>query len=140
MALAADLVVAPVVPENFALSGLKITANTIRELEESYCIKIPFGIVLNKYDARTILSQDALKLLVEHPLYSEYLLQSYIHTAQEFPNAIAKGQSIYDNVKTNIAQDDIDSLTREILHIGQRKEQINCKKVSRTARMEATLA
>ncbi len=137
--LAVDLVVAPVVPENFALSGLKITANTIRELEDNYDVRIPFGIVLNKYDARTILSQDALNMLVNHPLYRDFLLQSYVHTSQEFPNAIAKGQTIYDNVKPSLAQDDIDNLTKEILQIGKFPERSARKKASRSAKLESVL-
>lgn len=137
--LAADMVVSPVVPENFALSGLKITANTIKELEDTYKINIPFSIVLNKYDARTILAQDALNMLIAHPLYKDFLLQTFVHTAQEFPNAIAKGQSIFDNVKPSLAKDDIDNLTKEILQIGSLPERQTKKKVSRSAKLEAVL-
>jgi chromosome partitioning protein len=137
--LAVDMVVSPVVPENFALSGLKITANTIKELEDSYKINIPFGIVLNKYDARTILSQDALNMLINHPLYKDFLLQTYVHTSQDFPNSIAKGQSIYDNVKPTLAKDDIDNLTKEILQIGHLPERITKKKISRSAKLESVL-
>jgi chromosome partitioning protein len=137
--LAVDMVVSPVVPENFALSGLKITANTIKELEDSYEINIPFGIVLNKYDSRTILSQDALNMLISHPLYKDFLLQTYVHNSQDFPNAIAKGQSIYDNVKPTFAKDDIDNLTREILQIGQLPQRSNKKKTSRSSKLEVVL-
>jgi chromosome partitioning protein len=137
--LAVDMVISPVVPENFALSGLKITANTIRELEDNYKINIPFGIVLNKYDARTILSQDALNMLINHPLYKDFLLQTYIRTSQEFPNAIAKGQTIYDNLKFNLAKDDIDNLTKEILQIGDLPERNSRKKASRSAKLETIL-
>lgn len=122
--LAVDMVVSPVVPEKFALSGLKITANTIKELEDSYEINIPFGVVLNKYDARTILSQEALNMLLRHPLYKDFLLQTYIHSSQEFPNAIAKGQSIYDTIKPSLAKDDIDNLTREILQLGNLPQRV----------------
>ena len=137
--LAVDMVVSPVVPENFALSGLKITANTIRELEDNYQVNIPFGIVLNKYDARTILSQDALNMLINHQLYRDFLLQTCVHTSQEFPNSIAKGQSIYDNVKPTLAKDDIDNLTREILQIGPQPERYTKKRASRSVKLESVL-
>ena len=138
--LAVDMVVAPVVPENFALSGLKITCNAINELQESYNQKIPLGIVLNKFDTRTVLSQDALQTLMHHPLYRDNLLQTYIRNSQEFPNSIARGQSIFDTVKPSIAQDDIDSLTREILEIGQLPKRQVKNKASRSAKLEASLA
>lgn len=138
--LAVDAVISPVVPENFALSGLKITYNTITELEEAYGIKIPFKIVLNKYDARTILSQDALQTLISHPHYKENMLQTYVRTSQEFPNAIAKGISIYDSIKPSIAKADIDFLTREILAIGAPRTPITTKKFSRAIRLESSLA
>lgn len=124
--LAVDTIVAPVVPENFALSGLKITCNTIKELEQNYLKKIYFKILVNKYDARTILSQDALHMLNNHPIYSQHLLKSYVRNSQEFPNAIAKGKTIFDQVKPTIAKLDVDQFTRELLEIGvlsQRKSQ-----------------
>ena len=116
--LAVDLVVAPVVPENFALSGLKITCNSIKELEQNYGKNIKFKILVNKYDARTILSQDALHMLSNHSGYAPHLLQTYIRTSQEFPNAIAKGKTIFDQIKPTIAKADVDNLTRELLQIG----------------------
>ena len=117
--LAVDTVVAPVVPENFALSGLKVTCNAIQELEQNYSTNILFKILINKYDARTILSQDALGMLRKHPVYSKHLLQNYIRTSQEFPNAIARGKTIFDQVKTSIAKTDVDNLTKELLNIGK---------------------
>jgi chromosome partitioning protein len=117
--LAVDTVVAPVVPENFALSGLKVTCNTIQELEQNYATNILFKILVNKYDARTILSQDALTMLRRHPVYSKHLLQNYIRTSQEFPNAISKEKTIFDQVKATIAKTDVDNLTKELLNIGQ---------------------
>lgn len=115
--LGVDIVLSPVVPENFALSGLKITCNAIKELEQNYGTNIPFKILINKYDARTNLSQDALYMLRKHPVYSQYLLRSYIRTSQEFPNAIAKNKTIFDQVKPTIAKLDVDNLTRELLNI-----------------------
>lgn len=116
--LAVDTVVAPVVPENFALSGLKITCNSIKELEQNYSTNIAFKILINKYDARTILSQDALHMLSRHSVYSSYLLKNYIRTSQEFPNAIARSKTIFDQIKPTIAKIDVDNLTRELLQIG----------------------
>lgn len=117
--LAVDQVVAPVVPENYALSGLKATSKAIKELQQSYNVKIPFSITVNKYDPFAVLSQEALDILSGHSEYKENLLSSYIHASQEFPNAIARSESIFDTVKTTQAKRDIDNLTRELLGIGK---------------------
>lgn len=142
--LAVDQVVAPVVPENFALAGLKATYKAIQELEQNYDRGIDFLIALNKYDARTILSQDALHTLLNHPGYKDHLLKSYIPMSQEFPNAIAKGQTIFDIVKPSIAKSGIDAITREILGIGADEadaEQKRAKRFkSRSHRLEESLA
>lgn len=138
--LAVDMVVSPVVPENFALSGLKTTHNTIRELEEAYNTNIPFGIVLNKHDARTTLSQDALQTLVNHFNYRGNMLKTYIRTSQEFPNAIANGQTIFDSVKPSIAKTDIDNLTKELLGIGQPQKHKTDKPTTRYSKLENSLA
>src|SRR5690606_25152806 len=84
MTLAVDKVVAPVVPENFALSGLKATCNAVGELQASYKKDIGFSIALNKYDSRTILSQDAVQMLLKHPNYRDHLLSTYVRMSQDF--------------------------------------------------------
>lgn len=113
--LAVDQVVAPVVPENYALSGLKATKAAIQELQQSYKVQIPLRITVNKYDSRALLSHDALKILSGESEYKNELLNSYIHSSTEFPNAIARGESIFDNPKSSQAKRDIDKLTRELL-------------------------
>lgn len=115
--LAVDTVVAPVVPENYALSGLRATKNAIQELQENYHTKIALGITVNKYDSRAVLSQEALEILTGHSDYKNDLLNAYVHAAAEFPNAVARGESIFDTVKPNQAKRDIDKLTRELLGI-----------------------
>ncbi len=117
--LAVDKVIAPVVPENYAISGLKATKNAIQELQESYHKKIKWNITVNKYDPRAVLSQEAIQMLSGHSEYKDNLLNAYVHTSVEFPNATARGESIFDTIRTNQAKRDIDVLTREILGLDQ---------------------
>ncbi|HSX19565.1 MAG TPA: AAA family ATPase, partial [Gammaproteobacteria bacterium] len=77
--LAVDQVIAPVIPESYALSGLKATRNAIRELEENYKTKISLAVAVNKHDPRAVLSQEARQLLIGYPV---------IHNASEFPESI----------------------------------------------------
>ncbi|MBV9576295.1 MAG: AAA family ATPase [Gammaproteobacteria bacterium] len=117
MALAVDEVVSPVTPEKFCLSGLKITTQELNGLEENANHKVAMRIVVNKFDSRTSLSHEVLSTLIKHPIYGEKLYKTYVRTNQEFPNAIARGQSVFDTLKMSTAKEDIDLLTRELLEI-----------------------
>ena len=112
--LASDLVISPVVPENFAIAGLEVTRKALLELQDNYATEIDFKITLNKYDARTKLSQNALRLLSNHEIYRHNLL-GYVRASQEFPNAVARGGSIFDTTKSTAAKEDIDQLTQALL-------------------------
>jgi chromosome partitioning protein len=118
VALAADLVISPVTPEKFSISGLEVTTNELHSLEESYKCKIPIKVVINKYDNRTILSHEVLGTLMKHQKYGELLCKSYVRISQEFPNSIAKKQTIFDSLSMTTAKEDLDLLTQELLGIG----------------------
>jgi chromosome partitioning protein len=60
VALSSDVVIAPVTPEEFSLSGLKISTQEIMNLEQNYKTRIPLRLVLNKFDTRTSLSHEVL--------------------------------------------------------------------------------
>ena len=138
IALAADWVIAPVPPERFALSGLEITQQSIHELNKTYGIDIQLGIVLNKFDSKTNTAQEeAVKLLRQHPSYQGKFLKNYIRLSQDFPNATARSQSIFETLEPTNAKDDIDSLTLEILKLPlptNTKTFLHTKRSTRTAR------
>lgn len=117
VALCADVVIAPVTPEEFSLSGLKITSQEIQNIEKNFSTKIPLKLVLNKFDTRTSLSHEVLSTLIKHPIYSEKIYKSYIRASQEFPNSISNGVSIFDSLKPSPAKEDVDLLAREILQL-----------------------
>ena len=116
-ALAADYLLSPVTPEKFALSGLEIAYQSLEELQENFGLSIAFGVVLNKFEARTTLSQDALKYLQKNPRYRNKLLKNCIRASQDFPKVIANQGSIFDAIKPTTAKEDVDHLTRELLEI-----------------------
>lgn len=105
--LGVDQVIAPVVADAYALSGLKATRNAIHELEQAYKTRISLGVTVNKYDPRTVLSQEAKHMLAG--------LRSHVHASTEFPDAISRGESLFDTLKPSQAKRDVDQLTREIL-------------------------
>ncbi len=116
-ALAADYVVAPVVPETFALAGLDRVHQLMKELEQGFGVNIPMGILLNKFESKARMSFETLGYLLRHPEYRVQLLKSTVRYANAFPNTIERGISIFDTLKTGTAKEDIDCLTRELLNI-----------------------
>lgn len=116
-ALSADFLVAPVTPEKFALSGLELAYQSIEELRAIYHIPVRFGVVLNKVESRTTLSQLTLKFLLKHSKFAELLLKRSVRFSQEFPNAIANHGSIFDAIRVTAAKEDINKLTQELLGI-----------------------
>lgn len=119
VALASDMIIAPVTPEEFSLSGLKISTEEIANIERTYKIKIPLRLILNKFDTRTSLSHEVLSTLIKHPVFGEKLFKSYVRVSQEFPNSITNEQSIFDTIKTTSAKEDVDLLVREILDVSK---------------------
>ena len=127
-ALTADEIIAPVTPDEHSMSGLNLLCGEIKTIEKKFKVKIPIRIVFNKFDIRNNLSHEKLDYLRNAQEYKEKLYLSYIRTAQDFPNAIEFGQTIFDVFKETSAKQDIDLLTKEILQIEpspKKGEQIN---------------
>ncbi len=119
-ALSADFIIVPVDPEKFSLSGLNVTLlelekNVARKFETDLNIKIVF----NKFDARTSLSHQVLAALFNDKAYQARLFKTFIRTSQELPNAIAKGKTIFDSLKSTTAKEDIDLLSREFIELAK---------------------
>lgn len=115
--LSSDMIIAPVTPEEFALSGLKISTEEISDIESKYNKKIELKLVLNKFDTRTSLSHEVLSQLIKHDTLSKKLFKTYVRLSQDFPNSVSVGQSVFDTLKVTSAKEDIDQLTREILGV-----------------------
>lgn len=119
-ALAADLVIVPVDPEKFSLSGLNITLKELENnISEKFDAKINIKILFNKFDARTSLSRQILQFLYkdEQSIYKDRLFTTFIRTSQDLPNSIAQNKSIFDSFKRSTAKEDIDLLAREIIEL-----------------------
>ena len=116
-ALTADEIIAPVTPDEHSISGLTLLCNEIKEIEKKFNTKIPVRIIFNKFDIRNNLSHEKLDYLRNTPGFKEKLYLSYIRVAQDFPNAIENGQTIFDVFKETSAKQDIDLLAKEIFQI-----------------------
>jgi len=115
---AADYILIPVDPERFSISGLNITISELeRSVMKEYAAHYKIKIVLNKYDARTSLSHKMLATFFEEKGYRERMLKSFIRISQDLPNSISNGKSIYDALRSSVAKEDIDLLSREIIEL-----------------------
>lgn len=124
-ALASDLVVCPVAPEKYCLDGLKMTHGELLNLEKKFKRHIPFRIIMNKFDNRTLLSSDILEVLHKSTIYGPKLYKTFVRASQEFSNTTAKKESIFDSLRITPAQEDIDALTREILDLNVQRPKLS---------------
>jgi chromosome partitioning protein len=115
--LASDIVIAPVTPERFSINGLKISDSSMKDISKKFNRNIDFKILINKFDTRTTLSHEVLSTLIRSKQYSKNMFKAYIRNSQEFPNVLAKSESIYCSVKETSAKEDIDLITKEILGV-----------------------
>lgn len=115
--LSSDLIISPLTPEQFSISGLKISYDEISDLVRKYGRGIDFKIVLNKFDARTALSGEVLTNLLSQKEFKHMLCRSFIRSCQEFPNAIYTHTNIFETFKRTAAKEDMDLFTSEILGI-----------------------
>jgi len=116
-ALTADEIIAPITPDEHSISGLKLLCKEIEEIEQKFGTNIPVRLVFNKFDSRNNLSHEKLDYLKNSQKYKEMLYLSYIRSSQEFPNSVGLGQTIFDVFRQTSAKQDVDLLTKEILHL-----------------------
>lgn len=115
--LASDIVVSPLTPEQFSLSGLHITYDEISALARKFDKNILFKVMLNKFDTRTALSSEVLTRVLNDDLFKKLLCKTFVRVCQDFPNAIHRVGNIYDDLKKSVAKEDIDLFTREMLDL-----------------------
>jgi len=118
--LASDIVVCPVTPEQFCLSGLRISYEEIATITKRFNINCDLKIVLNKFDTRTALSNEVLTTILNHNIFKKLMCNTFIRSCQDFPNMIYSGSNIFSNLQNSVAKEDIDLFTREILELNKK--------------------
>lgn len=115
--MASDLIIAPIEPDRFSISGLDLTLNEINKISHQCNKNIPVKIVLNKFNPKTNLSHQTLSNLFSNEKTKNLLFKSFISLSQDFPNSFNECLSLFDTVGKSTAKNDIDLLTREILEM-----------------------
>ena len=116
VALCCDLILAPINPDRYSLSGLRIVYEQFSSLQDKFDTNIDFKIVLNKF-ANTILSQEVYDGIYNHEAFKNKIMKTQIFERQEFKNKVAKGKTIFSTSRETESKDNIDALTRELFNL-----------------------
>lgn len=123
--LGADEVVIPITPDRRSIRGLQLCHDEIMNLIEKYKKNVSFKVVLNEYDIRNTLSNNALEFLVKDEQFGQFRYKTHIRRSQDFPNAVGTGDSIFKTLRRTNAKEDIDLFTRELLNINNKNRFTN---------------
>ncbi|WP_131795886.1 ParA family protein [Fluoribacter gormanii] len=137
--LYADTILAPLNPDKFSAKGLKILKQEVDTLNKRFEKKIDYRVFLNKFSAKTILSDKAIMSLISDPELEGKVLSTTVQYAQEIPNITDDNKSSFSNLKKSLVRDDFDRLTRELLDISIEIFSKDEKAQSKNNREEALL-
>jgi len=117
VALSSDLILAPINPDRYSLSGLRIIHEQFSELERKFDREIDFKIVLNKFSSTT-LSKHVYDGIYNHEVFRDKLMSVQVLERQEFKNKDAtKGKTIFSTSRETESKENIDRLTRELFNL-----------------------
>ncbi|MDG1437294.1 MAG: ParA family protein [Rickettsiaceae bacterium] len=119
--LASDIIIFPLTPEQFSLSGLEVSYREIKTINERFNSSSNLKILLNKFDIRTALSSEVLAKIMNHNIFKQLMCNTFIRSCQDFPNMLYAETNIFSNTKSSAAKDDIDLFTKEILQLENKK-------------------
>lgn len=115
--LASNMIIFPLTPEQFSLSGLEVSYKEIKTINERFNSYCDLKILLNKFDMRTALSNEVLAKIMNHVTFKTIMCNTFIRSCQDFPNMLYSTTNIFSNTKISAAKDDIDLFTKEILKL-----------------------
>lgn len=121
--LAADLVILPITPDGFSIRALTCNFREYEQVEKNFERRIARKILINRFDARTSLSHEVMRELLQSPVYAPHLMGGYVRTSQDFTVCSQGGRTIYDTLKHSPAKEDVDIVTRDLLGIGRKEKE-----------------
>ncbi len=119
--LISDLVLTPITPTGFSLSGLKVLKTEWQKLERNFGKKITPFVLMNNFDNRKKKAFETYQKLIHK--YKDILFSFYVRTNQEFENVIDEDGlnsiTLFEGLSKSTAKQDIDLITRELLGFGE---------------------
>ncbi len=118
-ACAADLVLLPINPDKFSMSGLKKTMEELEFVASEFLERtIPVKILFSRFDGRESSAHQLLQQCYQE--FTEQMMHNYIRTSSELKNSIMQGRSIFNRRST--AKEDFDLVTHELIALNQRHD------------------
>lgn len=114
-----NMVIMPVIPDKWSLDGLESTFDHMDTLAKKYSVRPKLGIVINMYDYRqTVLNDAVIKELREHPIYRDHIIREFISISKQIGNCIAARKNIWSPGMTKYpAIQDLDRLFQSVFNI-----------------------
>lgn len=120
---ASQLIVLPVTPDPFAISGVKKHLIELSEIEKDFeLIHLKKKILLTRFDTREALSHRYLDELAN--TYPDLLLDSYIRLNADVKKSFEEKKSLFQT--QSAAKEDYDLLTRELIGFYQGDKHAQC--------------
>jgi len=117
--LFSDLIVAPITPSDFCVSGLKHLLKELNRLKRAFNTDLKITALMNNFDNKTTKSLSVYQTLIKK--YGAILFPSYVRKSQEFENMIdsdgENSTNIFETLKKSSPKDDIDIITKSLLEI-----------------------
>ena len=112
--LAADVLNIVCETQPYSLKGMEMLVNEIEYFSDAMDKEIKYQIIPNKYEAKTIISQEALGTL-RHD-YKEYVMQSIVRRCEDINISAKTRQPLFGFCnKKSIALEDIKDLVKELI-------------------------
>lgn len=112
-ALAADVVLVPINPDTYSEEGLIKTLEELNRVSEGKSTKPKVKLFYTLFDKRETTSRG---FLVQYATkYGDFLMESAIHRSADVKLGTSTSRSVFEVPRAFAAQEDFDSLTRELL-------------------------
>lgn len=112
--LSADYVLLPVSTDFLALVGVKMTLETLDEIQQNFDYKPDLlGILPTFFDRRTKISKEVLAILKEH--FGEKVFETYIRVNTQLKESPSFNKTIFEYAPSSAGSEDYFSLTQEVL-------------------------
>ncbi len=119
---AADTVVIPVTSDSYAIKGLRLSLDEIREICDTFGLAQPvIKVLLNRFDRREKLAHKVHDYLQEE--FPELLLPAIIPTSTLFARALDRRKTVFQIPGTTAVKRPYDNLVRTLLGIELEREQ-----------------
>lgn len=119
--LFSDIVVCPVNPERFSISGLETLKKELIKIQTAYNREVSYKVFLNKYETTTKISkeEEGVRKIVGDLVESGHGYDQAVTKSQEIVNALEANKTIFNYTKKSEVRNDFIELAKQIINFDQ---------------------